>query len=132
MNIEDRIKSKITKKNGCWIWKGAVFKSGYGQLRIGGRNGRLMRAHRVSYECFREKISDGLEIDHLCRNTLCVNPDHLQAVTHSINMQRRRDSGLNYCKHGHRWNKKTTYVRPDNGRRECRKCIKVRKMRYNS
>lgn len=78
-------KYQVTSK-GCWVWKGAKWEeTNYGQMRIGGK---LIRAHRVSYLLFKGEIPAGTEIDHLCRNKLCVNPDHLEAVTHQVNMQR--------------------------------------------
>ena len=130
--LKKKIMDKIKKKeSGCWEWIGAVHKKkygNYGQLRIGTRgNSKLFRAHRVSYEVFVGKIGDGLEIDHLCHNTLCVNPDHLEEVTHNENMQRRKDSHLEKCKHGHTYTEKTTYIRPDNHKRECLLCRKLRR-----
>jgi hypothetical protein len=53
-------------------------KSGYPQLRVGGKNPRL---HRVAWELANGHIPKGLEVDHKCRNIACVNPDHLQLLT---------------------------------------------------
>lgn len=72
--------------SGCWIWQGSVSNTGYG--RIGSRY-----AHRVSYERSNGPIPDGLTIDHLCRTTLCVNPDHLEPVTHRENVLRGMSPG---------------------------------------
>lgn len=73
--------------NGCWIWNGSTTgKDGrYGQFIV---NGRPFKAHRWSYEDHKGTIPDGLELDHLCRVTLCVNPDHLEPVTHLVNVRR--------------------------------------------
>jgi hypothetical protein len=67
--------------SGCWIWFGSTFRKGYGSISEGGRHGRTLQAHRVSYERFKGPIAPGLTIDHLCRTPCCVNPDHLEAVT---------------------------------------------------
>jgi hypothetical protein len=134
-DIRKNLLSKIIKKDsGCWEWTGSIFKNqygSYGQIRMGRRcANRVLRAHRVSYEYFVGKIPDGLELDHLCHNTLCINPEHLEPVTHIENCRRRKDSGLPYCRHGHKYTLETTYIRPDNGRRECMMCRKIRAENY--
>jgi hypothetical protein len=129
-NLKIRILNKIkTNTDGCWVWIGARFKKttgDYGQIRMGTRNNsKVMKAHRVSYECFNGEIPTGLELDHLCKNTLCVNPIHLEPTTHIENCRRRKDHGLPYCKHGHKYTKETTYINP-RGVRECRVCKRNR------
>lgn len=69
----------------CWIWPGVPNSDGYAQMRIGGKKKKL---HRVMYELFVGKIPKGITIDHLCRNRLCINPDHLEAVTLKTNILR--------------------------------------------
>ena len=127
-SIEIRIKQKIKiLPNGCWEWIGAKLKKpygNYGQIRIGTReNNKLKRAHVISYILYKGEIPNGKEIYHICRNTLCVNPDHLQAITHEENCKRRKDSGLQFCKHGHKYTIETTYINT-RGIRECRVCRK--------
>ena len=73
----------VDEKTGCWVWQRAKSKLGYGRF---GTNGGL--AHRIYYERENGKIPDGLELDHLCRNHSCVNPSHLEAVTHRENHRR--------------------------------------------
>jgi hypothetical protein len=76
---------------GCWLWTGAIQASnGYPRFCIGGRDGGTRFAHRWAYEFFLEPIPIGLEIDHLCRVRACVNPLHLQVVTHRENRRRSR------------------------------------------
>lgn len=73
--------------DGCWIWTGA--KQGeYGLVRGPRPERRSLSAHRLSYEHHVGPIPDGMEIDHLCCVKLCVNPYHLEPVTHRANIQR--------------------------------------------
>lgn len=70
----------------CWVWTKAMIK-GYGTINLGQDHGKML-AHRWSYEDANGPIPDGLELDHLCRNPPCVNPAHLEPVTHLVNVQR--------------------------------------------
>lgn len=90
-------------KSGCWLWTRAADGKGYGQFRV---NGRQHRAHRIFYEMFVGRIPRGLQIDHLCRVTRCVNPDHLEAVLAQTNMRRSlspagENAKKTSCIHGH-------------------------------
>jgi len=75
----------------CWEWAGGHDRKGYGRCQVG----RVHRgAHRVVYELLVEPIPNGLHLDHLCLNTGCVNPDHLEAVTPAENRSRQASSAV--------------------------------------
>lgn len=72
--------TKFTENtDGCWVWNNVPGSHGYGEMHTGHRV--VVLAHRYAYEVFVGPISEGLQIDHLCRNRRCVNPAHLEAVT---------------------------------------------------
>lgn len=125
--------------NGCIEWTGRIDRYGYGQfLPAGGRSANNMGAHRWSYEHHFGPIPSGLQIDHLCRNTRCVNPDHLEAVTPQENVARReafyrnnshikrRHRPRTHCRAGHPYNEANIHVWP-NGDRACRTCMERRR-----
>lgn len=69
----------------CWIWQLSTVGAGYGRFQV---DGKKHLAHRWHYEQVHGQIPDGLELDHLCRQYRCVNPDHLEPVTHIENVRR--------------------------------------------
>ena len=88
-HLDERFWSKVVKRDdGCWEWIAARKASGYGVFNTDGRFGPVRRAHVLAYEDRRGPVPDGLEIDHLCRNRWCVNPDHMEPVTHRENLRR--------------------------------------------
>lgn len=78
-----------TVPDGCWIWTGYCDAKGYGQFKADPRKSSV-KAHRFSVTLHGGNIPRGFSVDHKCRNTSCVNPDHLEPVTDSENQRRRR------------------------------------------
>jgi len=117
-------------ETGCWLWTGGIDKDGYGKF-----SGQM--AHRTVYELLRYSIPSGYHIDHLCRVRRCVNPDHLESVTPSVNNSRSPSvSTVNrsktYCVNGHEFNLANTYIYPASGRRVCRTCQRATVKRYKA
>lgn len=122
--IEIRFWPKVNKNtdSGCWEWTASRTGAGYGQIAQGRT---MLYAHRLAYEWLVGPIPDGLELDHLCRNRRCCNPDHLEPVTHGDNM-RRGDSGKNmsaktHCPKGHEYSTENTWL-SNKGSRVCKAC----------
>ena len=115
----------VNKTDGCWVWLGRAKKDGYGQCDPywGTR-----RASRAAWIMTKGPISPELEIDHLCRNRMCVRIDHMEPVTHKVNLFRARRK---VCKYGHRIDddKYRYFYKHKSGRllHRCRKCMLGRK-----
>lgn len=87
-NLHERFFSKVEKTPTCWLWKRSTktnFGLSYGTFKY---ERRAMAAHIFCYEYEIGNVPKNMELDHLCRNTLCVNPSHLEPVTHKENTLR--------------------------------------------
>ena len=128
-NLEQRFWSKVVKTNSCWNWTAAKNEKGYGLFGI--KHGKIIRAHRFSYELVNGKIPTGLTLDHLCRNRACVNPDHLEAVTNKENILRgigltAINSRKTHCPKGHPYSS-DNLVKMSSSERKCKTCYDERK-----
>lgn len=108
--------------SGCWTWTASKNPRGYGNFRL---EGKTRSAHRVAFEISGGSVDDGFELDHLCRNRACVNPEHLEVVTHAENC-RRSANGYELtgkCQSGlHEMTDENVAVRQDGRGRECKRC----------
>lgn len=115
----------------CWLWTASLRAGRYGQFAA--RHGKILYAHRFSYELASGPIPDGLQIDHLCRVPRCVRPDHLEPVTNRENVLRGFSSGANairtgLCHRGHdEWSSYGTQ-----GQRQYLACARLRARGYQA
>lgn len=120
----------VAETTGCWRWVGSDKKCRwrYGLFWYQDEN---IQAHAFTYRAMVGEIAAGLEIDHQCNNTRCVNPSHLKPVTHLENVRRSESvGGINsrksHCHRGHPFTPDNTAFevgnRPDRIRRRCRQC----------
>lgn len=126
--------TRVNPKTGCWEWQRYRDANGYGKV---GRDYKVYLAHRVSYEIFIGKIPKRLDLDHLCRNTCCINPAHLEAVTRSVNLKRgvggaiarARQRAKKHCPQGHPY-KGYNLILYNGDWRACRACLNERGRRW--
>ena len=100
----------------CWLWTASLNPRGYGRFFDGTR---VIQAHRFAYEHLRSFIPDGLVLDHLCMTPACVNPWHLEPVTHAVNVARWGRS-VTTCPQGHPYDEKNTRIGSKG--KTCRAC----------
>lgn len=114
--------------SGCWLWLGGLRGGGYGQFNPSKGVGKT--AHRWMYEFEKGPVPKGLDLDHKCRVRSCVNPDHLEPVTRSVNCKRglsgHHRKNMTHCKHGHLFTDESTYHIPGTNWRACAICRKIR------
>lgn len=111
--------------SGCVLWLGYIDPQGYGRFTVSKeRTGKL--AHVVAYELAVGPVPAGMELDHLCRNTACIAPWHLEPVTHRENLLRgigpaAVNAAKTACIHGHSFDDANTY-HDRRGWRSCNTC----------
>lgn len=140
----ERFWAKVQKTETCWLWEGALDRTGYGFFQFN-RQARRYRfqAHRLAYELLVGPIPSGLDLDHTCHNSdlfcagghscrhrRCCNPAHLEPVTRSVNLRRGRPAGTfnrnkTHCPRGHPYDLLNTSF-GSRGQRICRTCNRER------
>ena len=123
----------------CWTWNGSRSKDGYGQMVLDGRRDRKrvrIAPYRFIWEWVNdEPMPDGLEPDHTCNNRGCVNPSHVEPVTHAENQRRSYQRGRKrihvdyvggrkrgtHCPHGHEYTPENAVLSSQNSV-QCREC----------
>lgn len=123
----------------CWQWTASLTRKGYAQFYVGSKKdgtNRMATAHVLSYKTLVGPVPDGKQLDHLCRNRGCVNPQHLEPVTGSVNCLRgltginvvSRERAKTHCPQGHPYDETNTLF-GKNGSRQCRTCARERMQR---
>lgn len=126
--------ANFSERGGCWEWTRARW-NGYGKTDV---TGRTRRVYQVTWEAIIGPVPDGLELDHLCRNRACANPDHLEPVTHAENMGRAANLerepaatagawGNPLCPAGHVKDRRNSQ-----GWMVCSECMKTAKARHRA
>ncbi len=133
-------KYTVDVDTGCWLWVGSKTMDGYG--RFAAENKKIVSAHRWSYENFIGEIPKEMELDHVqnrCNpdrfiRRSCVNPDHLEPVTHLENMNRGANTYIKsynarktHCPHGHEYNKENTTIVTNKKKQTSRQCKTCRR-----
>lgn len=122
--LRDRLARLDAGAGDCWIYGGDAYAAEYGRFKL---HGVEQQAHRIAYRDFGNKLTDEQTIDHLCRNTLCVNPRHLEPVTQTENVRRGIAANKTHCPSGHEYTPENTkmVIRRGLQVRYCRLCLKA-------
>lgn len=127
-SLINRLKNNCIDVDGCWIWQRSLTSKGYAKVKTGSRTDNTRKtaiAHRLMYELLVGEIPANHELDHLCKQRNCINPDHLEPVLHRENVLRGNGlAGMNarktHCKQGHEYTESNT--RMYGNKRRCRAC----------
>lgn len=126
----DRLWNRTDRSSECWVWTGYVDRYGYGKISF---HGRIVGAHRVAYMLTKGDIPVDMQVDHICWETLCINPDHLRLLPFIESVTRQRSMLRTHCSHGHEMTSTNTYVKPGRpNTRTCRACNRDRVAEYTS
>lgn len=140
MPTEQRFWTHVDKTAECWLWTSTTDGNGYGRFRHGSRSTgeTVVQAHVFAYELAHGPVPEGLELDHLCRVHGCVRPNHLEPVTHRVNVRRGvAPAGVNsrktHCPNNHPYDEQNTRWRPRTAKgtmyRACARCERDRSRR---
>jgi hypothetical protein len=143
----DRFWPKVDKTVDCWLWKAAIRSdgksAGYGVFRA---TDRTVKAHKWLWELLNGKVPSGYELDHTCHSDStcvggptclhrrCVNPDHLELVTHGENARRSAPgariwrTAITHCPQGHEYSGANLYL-AKRGKSLYRACLLCRRRR---
>ena len=127
---EERFWDKVDASGDCWLWTGRTGNGGYGYCDWPGSPSPRV-VHRIAWEILCGPIPEDHQLDHLCRVTRCLNPDHLEPVTAAENM-RRMYALKSHCKNGHPFSGSNLRLVPRAGHldRFCRTCLRDATRRY--
>ena len=131
--LSSRFWAKVDRRlNGCWTWRAALQRNGYGTFGVGRK---MVPAHRVAWALANGSIPFGMNVDHLCRNRSCVRPDHLEAVTSRENSLRGAHPQFTAhrelrCTRGHDLSTDDAYAVMANGGKRCKECQRMRNKRW--
>ncbi len=121
----------LVSMSDCIPGPGKLNASGYTRIRV---NGKKTMGHRAAWEKVNGPIPDDLQIDHLCRNRWCVNPEHMELVTREENIRRgihaNQNTNKTVCVNGHELTDENTYSPPHSSRRACKECRLISAREY--
>lgn len=131
--LEVRFATYTQRVGECVEWTGSRNPQGYGTIVVAGKS---RGAHQVAYEMSMGPVPIGLELDHLCRNRACVNPAHLEPVTHRENTLRgdsiaAKNASKTHCSRGHPYSGDNLRIRAKK-RRGCRICHAAAARKYRA
>lgn len=132
---------KPNLETGCWEWTATIKPSGYGQGYDRYSDGKcvIKSAHRIVYKLYKGDIPEGFDLDHLCSNRKCVNPDHLEPLSKQDHRKRTwaniKKNPVMTCKHGHPLSGDNLYSYPLKNKpgivmRCCKACHLVRSTKF--